>query len=60
MTTKYMMDVTTEAVRAVLEKYGVHGHIHRPGIYDECIYNKMALRRDPEYCQFIDLLKNNE
>ncbi|RKZ42838.1 MAG: UDP-2,3-diacylglucosamine diphosphatase [Gammaproteobacteria bacterium] len=79
MTTKYMMDVTTEAVRAVLEKYGVyqliHGHIHRPGIYDECIYNKMALRRvlgewrdeeviilscHPEYCQFIDLLKNNE
>jgi len=48
-TTEYLMDVTTEAVRAVFEKHGVyqliHGHIHRHGIYEELVNGKMAHRR---------------
>ncbi len=72
-----MMDVTTEAVSSALKEHGVyqliHGHTHRPGVYEEFINGKKAHRRvvsewdekkaiilscSPEYCQLIDLSIN--
>jgi UDP-2,3-diacylglucosamine hydrolase len=77
ITAHFRMDVTTEAVRAVLDEYDVyqliHGHTHRPGLYEEFVNGKIAHRRvlgewrenkaiilscNPEYFQFIDLLEH--
>jgi UDP-2,3-diacylglucosamine hydrolase len=74
-TAEIIMDVTTEAVNSAFTEHGVyqliHGHTHRPGVYETFVNGNKAHRRvvgkwhddkaiilscTPENCTLIDLL----